>query len=88
MLLTAIALCQVLLFEQAGCASCKASYRELGRYPNLKVEVYDMVKDRELARSYRVIGTPTIVFLRKGEEIGRVYGYIPSLIKSLAEKCS
>lgn len=86
--MTALALCQVLLFEQAGCASCKASYRELSKYPNLKVEVYDMVKNRELAKSHRVIGAPTLVFLRKGEEIGRVYGYMPSLIKSLAEKCS
>ena len=84
----ALALCKVLLFEQPSCASCKASYRELSKYPNLKVEVYDITKDRELARSYKVLGSPTIIFLKNGEEIGRVYGYMPPLIKSLAEKCS
>ncbi|MCS6957053.1 MAG: thioredoxin family protein [Aquificaceae bacterium] len=88
MLTVALAICQVLLFEQPGCASCKASYRELGGYPNLRVEVYDITKDRDLARSYKVLGSPTIIFLKNGEEIGRVYGYMPPLIKSLAEKCS
>ncbi|MCX8164588.1 MAG: thioredoxin family protein [Aquificaceae bacterium] len=68
--------------------SCKASYRELSNYPNLKVETYDISKNREVAKTYRVMGAPTMVFLKNGEEIGRVYGYVPALIKSLAEKCS
>ncbi len=88
MLTVALALCHVLLFEQPGCASCKASYSELNKYPNLKVEIYDITKHRELVKSYGVIGTPTLIFLRNGQEVGRVFGYMPPLIKSLAEKCS
>ncbi len=88
MLTVALALCQVLLFEQPGCASCKDSYRELSKYPNLKVGVYDITKDRELAKAYGIIGSPTVIFLKNGQEIGRVFGYMPPMIKSLAEKCS
>ncbi|MCS7262992.1 MAG: thioredoxin family protein [Aquificaceae bacterium] len=87
MLLATLALCQVLLFESPGCASCKASKRELAKYPHLKVEVYDITRSRELAKSYSVFGAPTLIFIRRGEEIGRVYGYMPPIIKSLAEGC-
>lgn len=88
MLTVAVALCQVLLFEQPGCSSCKTSYRELSKYPNLKVEIYDITRDRELVRTYGIIGAPTLIFIKNGQEIGRVFGYMPPMIKSLAEKCS
>ncbi|MFN3870910.1 MAG: thioredoxin family protein [Aquificaceae bacterium] len=87
MLLAFITACQVLLFEQAGCASCKASYRELTKYPQLKVEVYNISQHKELSKTYGVIGAPTLIFLKDGKEIGRVYGYMPPLIRSFAEKC-
>ncbi|MDW8433506.1 MAG: thioredoxin family protein [Aquificaceae bacterium] len=87
MLVATLLLCKVLLFEQAGCASCKASYRELSGYQNIRVEIYDINRNRELAKSYGVVGAPTLVFIKGGQEIGRVYGYIPHIIKSLADKC-
>ncbi len=81
-------LCQVLLFEQEGCASCKASYRELSKYPNIEVKVININRDRDRAKAYGVFGAPLAVFVKEGREIGRVYGYMPPLFKDMVDKCS
>ena len=40
--------------------------------------------DHSLANEYRITGTPTLVFFRDGEEVGRVEGPepMPSLIRN------
>ncbi|RMH80129.1 MAG: thioredoxin [Acidobacteria bacterium] len=87
LLFAMVTLCQVLLFEQPGCASCKQSYRELSQHPSISLQVYDVTKERSLANSYGVFGAPVAIFLREGKEIGRVYGYNPSLLRSLVDRC-
>ena len=76
----------LLIFDQSSCTYCdmfkkdvlsnSTIQKELNKKYN--VVIVDMNKEYNLASKYKVVGTPTEVFLNSnGDEIHKVEGYVP-----------
>ncbi|MCZ8182604.1 MAG: thioredoxin family protein [Beijerinckiaceae bacterium] len=91
---------ELVMFERPGCPWCVRWHKEIGSiYPKTpegeRAPLKAVMLDRQSQSAYRlkepVFYTPTFVLVEKGEEIGRITGYMGddafwSLMKMLAGK--
>lgn len=91
---------ELVMYERPGCPWCVRWHREVGGiYPKTpegaRAPLRAVMLDRQSQSAYRlkepVFYTPTFVLVEKGEEIGRITGYMGddafwSLMKMLAGK--
>ncbi len=66
----------LLVFGTNWCGYCRAAHRPLetalAEHPDLRVIKVEDGKGRPLGRSFRVKLWPSLIFLRDGEEVGRL----------------
>ena len=73
----------ILDFGSPGCAPCKkvppVLDALLAETSDLNIAVYyiDITEEQDLARQYMVMGLPTIIILKNGEEKTRISGAVP-----------
>jgi thioredoxin-related protein len=91
---------ELVMYERPGCPWCVRWHKEVGSiYPKTpegeRAPLRALMLDRQSQTAYRlkepVFYTPTFVLVEKGEEIGRITGYMGddafwSLMKMLAGK--
>lgn len=73
----------VVEFMSYGCAHCRALepvLEEVARSLASQESFFrvNVALDLELANDFRITGTPTLVFFRDGDEVGRVEGPAPT----------
>jgi thioredoxin 1 len=74
----------VVEFMSYGCSHCRAIepvLQEIAVNPNNGEAFFrvNIALDRELAESYEIMGTPTLVMFLNGAEVGRAEGPTPTL---------
>jgi thioredoxin 1 len=79
----------VVEFMSYGCAHCRAMEPVLQRIAEMapsraKILRVNIAADPDLARSYEIGGTPTLVMFLDGAQVGRVEGPSPTLSSVLA----
>jgi thioredoxin 1 len=75
-------------FMSYGCAHCRALEPVLQNVahrvaPNEQIFRVNVALDRELARTYGIEGTPTLVMFRNAREVGRISGPSPTVASVL-----
>jgi thioredoxin 1 len=77
-------------FSSPGCAPCKKVppllEELLGQLQGIDISAYevDIVEDMEIAQKYMVLGVPTIIIFKNGEEIKR-FNSVPKKERILKE---
>lgn len=65
---------KVLKFYTSTCMPCKIVGKILENFPELEVQEINAVEDLEMVDKYNVCTTPTLIFLKDDEEVGRIVG--------------
>ena len=67
---------KILDFYASWCVPCKTLQPVITqvkeKYPDIEIEAIDVDKNAELANAYRVMGLPSLVFLKDGNEVARL----------------
>lgn len=67
---------KILDFYASWCVPCKTLHPVITqvkeKYPEIEIEAIDVDKNVELANAYRVMGLPSLVFLKDGNEVARL----------------
>lgn len=65
---------KVLKFYTETCIPCKTLTKILSRIKGLDVESINALEDTKQVDEYNIFATPTLVFLKDGEEVKRTHG--------------
>lgn len=66
---------KILKFEASWCQPCKQLAEEL-KGVEFPIEVMDVEENPEAIDAHGIKGVPTLIFLRNGQEVDRVVGFV------------
>ena len=82
---------KILKFWRPGCVNCKVMEPTVTQleeeYPGITFKSVNTAQEQEAADKYNIQSLPTLVFLKDGEEVGRLVGLKPKslVIKKITE---
>lgn len=72
----------LLAFSSTWCEPCKMMHSVLKKIDSemsdtINIVIIDLEENQDIAKSFDIIGTPTLILFKKGETLGKVTGYQP-----------
>lgn len=78
---------KVLKFYTETCMPCRVLTKTLEKIEDLEVEAVNALEDVAKVDEYNICTTPTLVFLKDGEEVKRTHGLVSEKeIRSILEE--
>ena len=70
---------EIIVFKADWCGACKAFESEIvqckNKYPELKLTVYNVDKDKEVSKEYKIQYLPTVIYMKNGKSQSKKEGY-------------
>ena len=79
---------KILKFYTETCVPCKVITKILDKIDGIEVEPINALENVEAVDKYNICTTPTLIFLKDGEEVKRTHGLVSEKeIKEIIEEC-